>query len=79
MPLYRIHRWTLIALGATVLVGCNEQRLAEFGRDQTPPAVVIIKSAGDTLQLSDGIVFDVQATDNLGIKDVSRINRSRFW
>lgn len=67
-----ICRHVLACVGLTVLVGCNEQRLQQgFEEDDTAPVVSVVKTAGDTLQLADGIIYAVTATDNLGIKDVS--------
>ena len=70
MRLYLRFAASMAAVAA--LVGCNEQQVQQgIERDQTPPTVTITKPAGDTLQLTDGIVFDVQATDNLGLKSLS--------
>ena len=52
--------------------GCNQQtQPTGFQRDQVPPTVSIIKSSGDTLTVDQGVVFDVQAADNLGLQQVT--------
>lgn len=72
MSLQPVRRLAPIALCAFVAAGCNEQALQQgLIRDDIPPVVTIVKTAGDTLQLTDGIVFAVSAQDNLGIKDIS--------
>lgn len=63
-------------LGACALLatlgGCNEQRLqGAVAGDRTLPVVGIDKTEGDTLQAEDGIVFAVNAVDNLGLRSVS--------
>jgi hypothetical protein len=62
-----------LACGALVLVtGCNEQRLqGAVAGDRTLPIVSIQKTAGDTLTLTQGVVFSVSAVDNLGLKTIS--------
>ena len=67
-----LHR-TALALGCVALLSaCNEQRVSQgFQEDQSPPLVQIVKTQGDTLQVSDGIVFSVSAADNLGLRKVS--------
>ena len=72
MALHGIRRTTLVCLGVGLSLGCNEQKLQQgFQQDNVAPTVTIQKTAGDTLQLSGGIQFAVQATDNLGLKDLS--------
>jgi len=61
-----------VALGVLALTGCQEQRVAIGTQlDVTPPVVSIAKTAGDTMDVSKGLKFDVNVTDNLGIKTVS--------
>ncbi|MGD2134858.1 MAG: hypothetical protein PVF27_01810 [Gemmatimonadales bacterium] len=67
-----IARGAAVFVAALVLGSCNEQRLQPFVQDDTfPPSVVIDKTAGDTLDVTEGIQFDVTATDNLGLKVLS--------
>lgn len=68
----RALRGTAVLLaGVAVLTGCNEQRAGGGAqRDQIAPVVQILKTAGDTLTLTDGIDFAVSAGDNLGLRSV---------
>lgn len=60
------------ALAAGVLAACTEQRFQlGFESDLNPPTVTIVKTAGDTMDVSDGLRFSVSATDNLGLKNVA--------
>jgi hypothetical protein len=56
---------------AALLVGCNEQPLQPFERDNIAPTLIIVKTKGDTIPVADGIQFAVEVADNLGIKIVS--------
>lgn len=68
--LLRLRFGSLVA--ATLLAGCTEQRLPlGFEPDLTSPTVQILKTAGDTLDVSAGIKFSVKAGDNLGLKNVT--------
>lgn len=59
-------------LAAAALAACTEQQFQlGFERDLKPPVVAVVKSAGDTLDVSEGIVFQVDAADNLGLKTIS--------
>lgn len=68
-----IARGAAVFAAALVLGSCNEQRLQPFVQDDIfPPSVAILKTAGDTLEaVQDGIKFDVTASDNLGLKNLS--------
>lgn len=51
--------------------GCNEQQLAPgISRDLVPPSVEIVKTAGDTMDVKQGLAFSVFAQDNLALKSV---------
>lgn len=73
--LRRVIRRSGAVLGCTALVlmtGCNEQRLGgAVAGDNILPVVFIEKPAGDTLTLEQGVVFNVNAADNLGLKQIS--------
>jgi hypothetical protein len=56
---------------AVLLVGCNEQPLQPFERDNIAPTLIILKTQGDTIPVADGIQFAVEVGDNLGIKNIS--------
>lgn len=71
-------RWTgaryagALAAVSLLLAACGEQRLGlGVQRDTEPPAVVITKTAGDTMDVTQNLRFGVGVTDNLGIKTVS--------
>ncbi len=66
-------RGTVSALAGTVLVvACNEQQLTPgFQLDDVAPAIAIDKTAGDTMDVIQGVSFAVNASDNLGLKTVS--------
>ncbi len=58
-----------LALAATA---CTEREFQTGVQgDGFAPVVTILKTAGDTLELEDGIQFGVAASDNLGLKTVS--------
>jgi hypothetical protein len=64
------------AAGAVVLAAsiaaCTEGRFPlDFEPDITAPTVQVIKTGGDTINVSDGIKFSVRARDNLGLKNVT--------
>lgn len=62
----------LSLLIATAMVACTEQQFRlGFERDITPPSVAIVKSSGDTLDVTLGILFTVNAADNLGLKNIT--------
>ena len=66
----------VIGAGAAVLafalvIGCNEQALSPgLNPDLTPPSVSVL-TPGDTTDLTTGVSFQVDASDNLGLKAVS--------
>jgi hypothetical protein len=58
--------------GAALIASCNESsRASGTETDKTPPTATIVKTGPDSLTLSTGIVFNVGATDNLGLKTVT--------
>jgi hypothetical protein len=59
------------AVCAVLLVGCNEQPLQPFERDNIVPSITIVKTSGDTVPVEQGVQFDVDVGDNLGIKGIS--------
>ena len=65
-----------IGAGAAILafalvVGCNESALSPgLNPDLTPPSVSVA-TPGDTTDLTQGVKFQVDASDNLGLKAVS--------
>ncbi len=63
----------LAALIAIVAAGgCNEQQLAPgISRDLTPPVVTISRTAGDSVDVTQGLSFSVLAQDNLALRAVS--------
>jgi hypothetical protein len=55
-----------------LLAGCNEQRIGgAVAGDNVLPIVAIVKDAGDTLTVAEGVGFTVNAVDNLGLKQIS--------
>jgi hypothetical protein len=61
----------MIALAASV-AACTEQRFPlGFEADLSPPAVQVVKTAGDTINVADGVKFSVRARDNLGLKNIT--------
>lgn len=72
MVRYARRRPVLSLLILAAVVACTEQQFRlGFERDIAAPTVAIVKTAGDTLDVSQGIVFTVQAADNLGLKTIS--------
>lgn len=69
-------RPSLRGAGLVLLAGfataCTEQRF-QLGvqQDQSPPTVAVALTAGDTLQVQNGIRFTVNAADNLGLRSIS--------
>ena len=62
------------ALGGLMLSasGCTERQFQPgFQSDAVAPSVSIVKSAGDTLQIDNGLQFGVSAADNLGLKSLT--------
>ena len=62
------------ALGGLMLLasGCTERQFQPgFEDDGIAPSVSISKSAGDTLDIDQGLQFGVLAADNLGLKSLS--------
>lgn len=61
----------LVLLAASV-AACTEQRFPlGFETDISSPTVQVVKTAGDTINVADGIKFSVRARDNLGLKNVT--------
>lgn len=57
---------------ALAAAACQEQRVSLGEQaDVVPPNVTILKTSGDTMDVANGLRFNVGVTDNLGIKDVS--------
>ena len=68
------NRTILGAISALALVAtaCSESQFRPgFENDRFAPVISIVKTAGDTLDLADGIEFGIVASDNLGLKNVS--------
>jgi len=60
------------ALAFAVFAACNEQTVSPGVQpDLVPPSVSIVKTAGDTMDISNGLQFTVNASDNLGLRVVS--------
>lgn len=58
--------------GAVLVAACTEQQFQPgFQLDESPPTVTIQKTAGDSLDVAQGVNFAVSATDNLGLKSLS--------
>jgi len=58
-------------LAFALVVGCNESALAPgLNPDLTPPSVSV-STPGDTTDLTEGVRFQIDASDNLGLKAVS--------
>lgn len=70
---FRVQRAGTTALVCALAVwGCNEQQLAPgVSRDLAPPTVQILKTAGDTMDVKQGLTFSVSAQDNLALKSIS--------
>ena len=66
-------RGSSCALLALVLAtACTEQQFQlGFETDTAPPTVAVALTSGDTLQVTTGIKFTVNAADNLGLKTIS--------
>ncbi|GBD32268.1 hypothetical protein HRbin33_01232 [bacterium HR33] len=61
-----------IALLAASVAACTEQRFPlGFEADITSPTVQVVKTAGDTINVADGIKFSIRARDNLGLKNIT--------
>ncbi len=59
-------------VAAALVAACTELRFrAVFLDDITPPTVKILKTAGDTMQVQNGVKFTVHATDDLGLKTIT--------
>ena len=71
MSLTAVRRSAFALIGVGLIVACTEQQNIGVQADTTPPSVAILKTAGDTLQVADGIQFNVAATDNLGLKTIT--------
>jgi len=68
------NRTSITAISALALVAtaCSESQFRPgFENDRFAPTITIVKTVGDTLELTDGIEFGVVASDNLGLKNVS--------
>jgi len=64
-----LRRLALVLGCAALLSACNEQQvIGGFIEDQTDPAVSINKTRGDTLLIEDGLIFAVNAGDNLALR-----------
>jgi hypothetical protein len=60
------------ALAFAVFAACNEQTISPGVQpDLVPPSVSIDKTAGDTMDIANGLQFTVNASDNLGLRVVS--------
>src|SRR3990172_2892335 len=64
--------------GIGVLVGavwaCETTRNpGGIQRDLTPPALTLSNTAGDTQAIAGGLRFNVNATDNLGLKSIELV------
>ena len=62
------------ALGGLILSvsGCTERQFQPgYDDDTIAPSVSLVKTAGDTLKVADGIRFGISAADNLGLKTLS--------
>lgn len=71
MSLTAVRRSAFALFGVGLIVACTEQQNIGVQADTTPPSIAILKTAGDSLEVSDGIVFAVAATDNLGLKTIT--------
>lgn len=60
-----------LLLCAALLVGCNEQPVQPFASDANPPTIAIVKTAGDTLAVANGVSFAVEGSDNLGVRQMT--------
>ncbi len=64
----------ICGIGALVLAvwSCETTRNpGGIQRDVTAPAILLVKTAGDTQQIASGLQFGVQAVDNLALKSVT--------
>jgi hypothetical protein len=69
MSLNAVRRCVLLLIG--LVVACSEQQGIGVQQDTSPPTVVVLKTAGDSMTVADGIQFSVAALDNLGLKSLS--------
>ena len=64
----------ICGIGALVLAvwSCETTRNpGGIQRDVTAPAILLVKTAGDTQQIASGLQFGVQAVDNLALKSIT--------
>jgi len=62
----------VISATALIATACSESQFQPgFENDRFAPVIAIVKTSGDTLELTDGIQFGVVASDNLGLKNIS--------
>ncbi|HJS43734.1 MAG TPA: hypothetical protein VJ755_09700 [Gemmatimonadales bacterium] len=63
--------WGIGAL-AMVIWACETTRNpGGIQRDVTPPAILLVNTAGDSQEIANGLQFGIQAIDNLALKSVS--------
>ncbi len=69
-PVRKVRGWCAVVALAAAVGACETARNpGGVQRDQIPPSISLI-SAGDTQQIASGLQFTVDASDNLGLKDI---------
>ena len=63
--------WGIGALALAVWSCETTRNPGGIQRDITPPAILLVNTAGDTQQIASGLQFGIQAVDNLALKSVN--------
>ena len=63
--------WSIGALALAVYACETSRRIGGVVPDTQSPVITLTNTAGDTQDIAGGLRFNVQAVDNLGLKDIS--------
>src|SRR3989442_331190 len=63
--------WSIGALALAVYACETSRRIGGVVPDTQSPVITLTNAAGDTQDIAGGLRFNVQAVDNLGLKDIS--------
>ena len=63
--------WSIAALALAVYACETSRRIGGVVPDTQSPVITLTNTAGDTQDIAGGLRFNVQAVDNLGLKDIS--------
>src|SRR5262245_16292262 len=63
--------WGIGALALAIGACETTRNPGGIQRDVTPPAILLVKTAGDSQDIASGLQFGIQAVDNLALKSVS--------